>query len=142
MAQFKKLLLALDLTPASNLLIGQVVQMCKEELDCLHVVHVIQEGMHDASYFDLDSHVQSLLDRAESQLKKLLVSNGLNLSDDKIYLLRGVPAFEIKKLAGRIGADLLIVGSHYKEDDQMRLPGTTTNCVMQGMEANVMAVRI
>lgn len=146
MTQFKKLLLALDLSPSAGLLISRVLQMYREELDHLHVVHVVREGMYDASLSDyasiLDSDVQGLLDRAEVQLKSLLQSNGLHLPTENIFLLQGEPAFQIKRLAGMINADLLIVGSHCKEDDLLQLPGTTTNCVMQGMAADVMAVRI
>lgn len=49
MTQFKKLLLALDLSPSSGLLISRVLQMYREELDHLHVVHVVREGMYDSS---------------------------------------------------------------------------------------------
>ncbi|PCJ25884.1 MAG: hypothetical protein COA96_06455 [SAR86 cluster bacterium] len=146
MAQFRKLLLALDLNSESELLIGRVLQMCRDELDRLHVVHVIEEGMHNAMPTDLEAvcnpHVQRMFDHTAIRLREVLTRNGLKISSDKIFLVHGEPSFEIKKLAREINADLVIVGSHSKHGDIMHLPGSTTNCVMQGISSDVIAVKI
>lgn len=146
MAQFRKLLLALDLSSESELLIGRVLDMCQDDLDRLNVVHVIKQGMHDGAVVDKDlsrnSHAQRMLDHTMIRLREILHRSGLNIPSEKIYLVRGEPSFEIKKLAREIDADLVIVGSHSKRDDFLHLPGTTTNCVMQGITSDVMAVKI
>jgi len=36
----------------------------------------------------------------------------------------------------------VIVESHVKENDWMQLPGATTNCVIQGISSDVMAVKV
>ena len=152
MARFNKLLLAIDLSPESDLLINRVVEMCQDEVDKLHVVHVIKQGLHDTNLSKLNSdsnpnscynpHAQRVIDHTATRLREVLVRNGLNIPVDKIFLTYGEPAFEIKKLAGEIAADLVIVGSHSKADDWMHLPGATTNCVIQGIESDVMAVKV
>ncbi len=146
MAQFRKLLLALDLSPESEVLIHRVLQMCQDDLDSLNVVHVIKQGMHDGSTVNSDlggnSQAQRMVDHTMIRLREILHRNGLNIPTEKIFLARGEPAFEIKKLAREIDADLVIVGSHYKHNDFLRLPGTTTNCVMQGISSDVIAVKI
>lgn len=146
MTQFRKLLLALDLSPDSERLISRVRDTCQDELDRLNVVHVIKQGMHDGSIVDKDarrnSHAQRMIDHTMIQLREILHRNGLNIPSEKIFLVRGEPSYEIKKLAREIDADLVIVGSHSKRDDFLHLPGTTTNCVMQGITTDVMAVKI
>lgn len=146
MAQFRKLLLALDLSPESELLIGRVLEMCQDDLDRLNVVHVIKQGMHDgvaaSAETGRNSHAQRMIDHTSIRLRETLHRNGLDIPSEKIFLVRGEPSFEIKKVAKEIGADLVIVGSHSKRDDFLHLPGTTTNCVMQGISSNVMAVKI
>ncbi|MDD9958544.1 MAG: universal stress protein [Gammaproteobacteria bacterium] len=146
MAHFQKLLLALDLNPHSNALIGRVQQLCRDESENLHVVHVIREGMHESWAYDRDfrgnAHAQRILDHTQIKIRDILHKHGLEIPSDRIYLSHGEPAFEIKKLAAAIDADLVIVGSHYKDGDWMQLPGSTTNCVIQGISSNVMAVKI
>lgn len=146
MARFNKLLLAIDLSAESDLLINRVVQMYQDEVDKIYVVHVIKEGLHDNSLAKSrlyrNPHAQRVIDHTSTRLREVLLRNGLNVSADKIFLVCGEPASEIKKLAGEIAADLVIVGSHSKANDWMHLPGATTNCVIQGIESDVMAVKV
>jgi universal stress protein A len=146
LALFNRLLLALDLSSHSEDLVERVAEVCREDVDNLHVIHVIKQGMHDGALVNAescdDSHAQRQKDHTHIQVREMLLRHGLRVSSDKIYLLRGEPAYEIKKLAREIGADLVIVGSHNKDDDLFHLPGATTNCVIQGMPSDVMAVKV
>ena len=145
MATFSKLLLAIDLSPLSESLLSRVKQLCGNEVDHMHVVHVLTTGMHDPSMFSdtrPDAHAQRRMDHTSLHLRSLLHGAGLLVPSERIYLKHGEPAHEIKRLATKLAADLVIVGSHAKEDDWMQLPGTTTNCVMQGIRSDVMAIRI
>ncbi len=145
MAKFTKLLLALDLSPVSESLATRVSEMCAEDINGLHVVHVLTNGLHDPSVLNqspCDSHAQRMLDHTAMRVRDLLQRAGLTVPSDRIYLVHGEPAFQIKQLAEQLHADLVIVGSHSKEDDWMQLPGATTNCVIQGASSDVMAVKI
>ena len=146
MAQLNKLLLAIDLNSETELLISRVLKMCRDDLAHLHVVHVIKRGLHDISHDDIDpnhdAHAQRLFDHTKIRLREVLYRNGMEVPSERIYLTIGEPSFEIKKLAREIEADMVIVGSHSKEDDCMHLPGATTNCVIQGISSNVMAVKV
>ena len=146
MAWFGKLLLAVDPGPKSEILLSRVLRLCRDNIDGLHVVHVLKHGMHDLAPQDgapgRDPHSQRLIDHAATRLRGILNRHGVILPADRIFLQMGEPAREIKKLASRINADLVIVGSHTKEDDWMQLPGATTNCVIQGISSDVMAVKL
>ena len=146
MANFSKLLLAIDLSPTSELLLERVRTLCINELDRLHIVHVLSQGLYDKELQEStsrsDPRARRLMDHAWLEVRKMLQSAGFEIPDDRIFLVYGEPAFEIKRLAEEITADLVIVGSHAKEDDWMQLPGATTNCVMQGGKADVMALKV
>ena len=146
MAQFNTLLLAVDLSPISESLLRRVQQMCGDDMDRLSVIHVLTYGMHDpefaVSQSPSDAHAQRMRDHKALQLRELLQRFGLFIPSERIYLKFGEPACEIKKLADQIDADLVIVGSHTKESDWMQLPGATTNCVIQGISSDVMAVKV
>lgn len=146
MANFKKLLLALDLSPESESLLGRVYHLYADDVDQLHVVHVIKKGMHDPELLNGDStrvpHAQRVSDHLLIKIRESLAKHGLAIPSDRIHLLLGEPASEIKRLAKEIAADLVIVGSHSKPDTWMSLPGATTNCVIQGIASDVMAVKV
>jgi hypothetical protein len=46
LARFKQLWLAVDLCPASDALIGRVLETCYDDLPNLRVVHAIKEGLY------------------------------------------------------------------------------------------------
>lgn len=146
MAGFHKLLLAIDLSPASPALIRRVIQMYPEDLGKIHVVHVIKPVLHTdeltpvPDFYDPDT--QREMNYTTRRVLDLLHMTGLDCAGDKFYLRYGEPSYQIKHLAREIQADLVIVGSHSKEDDWMHLPGATTNCVIQGISSDVMAVKV
>lgn len=67
---------------------------------------------------------------------------GLIIPSDRIHLVYGEPSNEIKKLATELDADAVIVGSHAKDGDWLQLLGATTNCVIQGISSDVIAVKV
>ncbi len=146
LAGFKQLLLAIDLSPESDALVGRVLETCQDDLSNLRVVHVIKESLHcitpDSFSSVSNTQAQRIKDHTLIRIREVLHRNGLAISSDRIHLVCGEPAFEIKKLAVEINADLVIVGSHSKEEDWLHLPGTTTNCVIQGISSDVIAVKV
>jgi len=144
--QNRKLLLALDLEPESEPLVQRVRDLYFDELENLHVVHVIREGFYDhgvsVEASCLDPHIRRQRDHAEMRLRQLLCRYGLTVNCEQMHCIHGEPAFEIKRLASLLSADLVIVGSHCKQGDWMQLPGATTNCVIQGIGSDVMAVKL
>jgi len=145
LTSFSKLLLAVDLSPLSESLIQRARDVCGDDVDRLHVLHVLTRGMHDPALLtdrSRDPHAQRMLDHTAMRVRDLLQKAGLRVPSDRIYLSYGEPACEIKRMADEIDADLVIVGSHTKEDDWLQLPGATTNCVIQGISSDVMAVKV
>lgn len=146
MANLNRLLLALDIGPQSVPLINRVCQLYSDAVEQIEVIHVVEQGLHDARLLQMDlctaPHAHRVDDHLAMKIREMLRHNGLNIGSDKIHLVRGEPAFEIKKMAKKIAADLVIVGSHCSGNGWVSLPGATTNCVIQGISSDVMAVRI
>ena len=146
MASFSKVLLALDLESCSGSLIDRVRQTCLDESGVLHVVHVIRKGMHNVTELHGEQsfapHARRETDHLLLRLRDLLCSHDLNIPSANLHLRYGEPAAEIKRLAEELQVDLLVVGSQTKGEQWLPLPGPTTNCVLQGSTADVMAIRV
>lgn len=145
MAFFNRLLLAIDINSEAAQLLERVRQTYGDELDRLHVVHVIKYGLHDVVVDTAEHlanpHVQRLTDHTLLELRALLYKHGLRIPSDRVHLAFGEPASEIKRMATALGADLVIVGSHTRTDGWLPLPGATTNCVIQGIDSDVVAMK-
>lgn len=146
MSLFNKLLLAVDLNAETDSLLRRVEHLCLDNMDCVHVVHVLRcdVGEHSASTDAIwdDLEMRRLRDQAIQRLNDALRRNGIDVSIAHLHVCAGEPAYEIKRLAHEIEADLVIVGSHCKKGGWLDLPGATTNCVLQGIHSDVMAVRV
>lgn len=146
MMMFNKLLLALDLSPESDNLLNRVARICQDDMRRVHVVHVLRSGMHDLYHSSLDWEtnldMREARDHAIVRVNAVLRRNNFQVDANRIFIRAGEPAHEIKKLAHEIEADLVIVGSHCKKGGWLELPGATTNCVLQGIDSDVMAVRV
>jgi universal stress protein A len=144
MTIFDRLLLAIDLSPDADLLLSRVWKICNEQMDRVHVVHVLRDdAMFPGDSPELqDARQRRLRDQALIRLCTVLVGNGFRVPPDQVYIRAGEPATEIKRLAHQLQADLVIVGSHNRSGGWLSLPGATTNCVLQGIQSDVMAVRV
>ena len=142
----KIILLALDLGSETESLIERVCEHYFEVVDKLHVVHVIRHGLHDSGFSESqanrDPHTRRQRDHLSLHIRELLHRRGLMVPPERIHLIYGEPAWEIKRLAAELGADLVIVGSHCKQEGWLSLPGATTNCVIQGIASDVIAVKL
>lgn len=146
MARIDTLLLAVDLDPDSDVLVERVLKLYEDVRDSVHVVHVIRNGMHDIAFLqsgpDRDAQSHRVTDHALYQIKALLARHDLQIPDERLHLVYGEPASEIKRLAEKLDAELVIVGSRTRQNDWLQLPGATTNCVIQGIKSDVMAVKV
>lgn len=144
MAIFNRLLLAIDLSSDSDHLLSRVWKICNEQMERVHVVHVLKGDVlfPGESLVMADAEQRRLRDQAVVKLNTTLIRNGFCVPADQLYIKIGEPATEIKRLAHDLEVDLVIVGSHNKHGGWMSLPGATTNCVLQGIESDVMAVRV
>lgn len=137
MARFGKLLHAINLGPEAESLIRRVFQTCPGDLERLHVIHVVRQGLHDIGLYLREvsdarpaAHARRLLDHTAAKVRDLMRRAGLIIPSGRIHLVYGELSNEIKKLAPELDADAVIAGSHAKDCDWLQLPGAAINCVI------------
>lgn len=146
MATYEKVLVAVDLSNESELVLQKARQIAAPEAD-LHVVYV-QEPM-DNVYVGIvpQSAAFSGLGDLEAQLgeeleeKLAVLGEKFDLPEDKLHILHGSPAHEIHRFAETYAIQLIVIGTHGQKGLQLLL-GSTANAVLHGASCDVLSVRV
>lgn len=146
MATYQRILVAVDLSGESEVVLKQALLMAGPEVD-IHLVYV-QEPM-DNVYVGIvpQSAAFSGLGDLESQLgeelKQKLITLGekFKLPPDHLHILNGSPAHEIHRFARESDIQLIVIGTHGQKGLQLLL-GSTANSVLHGASCDVLSVRI
>lgn len=143
MKVYQKILLAVELDPSCDTLTTKKAKALADEFGAeLYLVHAIEHmSSYGAAYgvaagADIE---EMLLENASDSMKKL--SSELALADDRQVIKVGPARTIILEEADRIGADLVVVGSHGRHGIRLLL-GSTANAVLHGAACDVLAVRL
>jgi universal stress protein A len=146
MATYQKILVAIDLSSESDLVLQKARLIADSNAD-MHVVYV-QEPM-DNVYVGIvpQSAAFSGLGDLEAQLgeelkeKLNVLGEKFTLPSDHLHILHGSPAHEIHRFAKEYGSQLIVIGTHGQRGLQLLL-GSTANSVLHGAGCDVLSVRI
>ena len=146
MATYQKILVAVDLSTESDLVLRKAQLVAGQDVD-MHVVYV-QEPM-DNVYVGIvpQSAAFSGLGDLEAQLgeelkeKLTILGEKFKLPADRLHILHGSPAHEIHRFAKDNGSQLIVIGTHGQKGLQLLL-GSTANSVLHGAGCDVLSVRI
>ncbi|MBX9585989.1 MAG: universal stress protein [Gammaproteobacteria bacterium] len=143
MKVYQKILLAVELDPSCDTLTTKKAKALADEFGAeLYLVHAIEHmSSYGAAYgvaagADIE---EMLLENASDSMKKL--ASELALADDRQVIKVGPARTIILEEADRIGADLVVVGSHGRHGIRLLL-GSTANAVLHGAACDVLAVRL
>lgn len=146
MSGYRKVLVAVDLSNESRIIIRRAVDVVPENAE-VHIVYV-QEPM-DSVYMGVVPYgpVFVGMDEVEENLKKELTGK-LNTLGEEFgvpenfrHFLNGVPAREIHRFTEEKDIELVVLGTHGQKGVQLLL-GSTANSVLHGSTCDVLAVRI
>ncbi len=142
MAEYTKIMLAVDLTEESNVVASRAVALAAASSAELHLVHVI-EPLSLAYGGDVPMDLSSVQEQIQEQAKSHLRDFGarLQIAAEKQHLIFGRPESEIHRVAEEENADLIVVGSHGRHGLALLL-GSTANGVLHGASCDVLAVRV
>jgi universal stress protein A len=142
MSQYKKLLVAIDLSEESEAVAARARGIADGGQAELHLIHVI-EPLSFAYGVDIPMDFSGLQEeiqnQASGQLQQFAERN--NIDEDHRHIVLGRPEVEIHAMAEDIGADLIVVGSHGRYGLAL-LMGSTANGVLHGASCDVLAVRV
>ena len=113
MADYRRIMLAVDLTEESNHVAERAIALAKAFDAELHLVHVIEPlslAYGGDIPMDLSSVQEQIHDQAKSHLAEF--ANRLGVPAEHQNLIFGRPESEIHRVAESSGADLIVVGSH------------------------------
>jgi len=142
MSEYKKIMLAVDLTEESKPVAERARDICKAFEAEIHLVHVI-EPLSLAYGGDVPMDLSSVQEQIQEQAKSHLAefAAGMGVPAEHQHLIFGRPESEIQRVADDEGADLIIVGSHGRHGLALLL-GSTANGVLHGAMCDVLAVRV
>lgn len=142
MGEYNHILVGLDLTEESKPVAKRACALAKAysaKLSCLHVVEPLSLAYGGDIPMDLSTIQEQIQDTAKTHLKEFAAS--LNIPEEDQHLIFGRPETEIHALAGEIGADLIVVGTHGRQGLALLL-GSTSSGVLHGAPCDVLAVRV
>lgn len=143
---YKHVLAAVDLSEEST----QVLDRARVEADLhgarLSLVSVIKPLVQVYGGIDMAplagrtvSFEEQALEQARRQLGALAKS--YRVDDKDSHAMLGSPAADIRDLAARIQADLIVMGTHGRHGLGLLL-GSTANAVLHGVDRDVLVVRV
>lgn len=143
MSDYRKILVAVDLTPESSVIIDKARHIAKANEAELSLVHV---QMPLAVSYALDIPTISLADVQDELMEeahKRLLELGVqaDVPAARLHNLLGQPAHEIRHLAKQVGADLIVTGGHGKHGLDLLL-GSTSTSVAHGISCDLLIVKL
>ena len=142
MSDYQKILVAIDLSEDSAMILQRARAVDSGTTAQLHLIHVI-EPLSFAYGGDIPMDFSGIQDeiyqQASQQLERFGTENGLDA--EHRHLIMGRPEVEIHALATELDADLIVVGSHGRHGLAL-LMGSTANGVLHGAKRDVLAVRV
>ena len=141
--KYKHILAAVDTTDDAREILSAAEQLAKDHDATLSLVTVIKSFQQIYGAIDTPNIVnieQDAINEARERLNEH--ARTLGLSDDRVFVLRGNPAGEIRNLAKELDAGAIIVGTHGRHGMGLMFLGSTASGVLHGTHCDVLAVRI
>jgi universal stress protein A len=143
MSDYRKILVAVDLSDDSAAVIDKarhIAQANDAELSMVHVQEPLVVGYAlDIPTIDLAGIHSDLV--AEARKRLLTLGASVDIPAPRLYNINGQPAREIRELAKKIGADLIVVGGHGKHGLDL-IMGSTSTGVAHGVTCDLLIVRL
>lgn len=142
MANHQHILVALDLSAESQMVVDRVSNTFVRPETRISLVHVL-EPLSFIYGGDIPVDLSELQYQMEQQAEKHLsdAGNALNVPAEAQHVIIGQPAQEIQRFAKDEGIDLIVIGTHGRHG-LSRIFGSTVNGVLHGAPCDVFAILI
>lgn len=145
MTDYKHILVAVDFSPAADIVAKAALDVVRRYGASLSLIHVVDylpplgfgDDFTPSPTLLIDEH--ELLEQGRVSLKKFATKLGLETTRQQI--LAGMPKQEILHAAEEQDIDLIVIGSHGRHGLN-RLLGSTARSILNDAPCDVLAVRI
>jgi len=144
MMPYRHILLTADFSEHGETIATRAKSLARVFQAKLSILHVLDDiPMPDTGYGTLiPVDTPSEYDLLEAERGKLIALGAeLGVDPADLWLIWGVPQDEIVRLAEKIAADLIVVGSHVRHGLALLL-GSTANGVLHHASCDLLAIRI
>ena len=149
---FRKILVAIDGTSTSRRGLAAAIALAKEQTAALYVLHVVDEmviaPMIDGSAVGAAGYVEVMLESLRKTGREIVATAERAASKDvatvraEMIASRGQPvATMIVRYAKRVGADLIVLGTHGRRGISRLLMGSDAEAVLREATVPVLLVR-
>lgn len=143
MSGYKNILVAVDLSDESALILDKALEVAKlygSQLSMVHVMEPIAVGYAvEVTSVDIEGLHAEATRHAQQGLQEMGANAGI--ASHRLHNRVGQPAREIRELAKEIDADLIVMGGHGKHGWEL-LFGSTSSGVTHGVSCDLLIVRI
>jgi universal stress protein A len=143
---YKNILVAVDTTDEAEDVIRAAREVAEEKNSTISAVTVIRpmadfyvhlySTLEDSADIGIESRA---VERATAWLSDLVKRYGIDAG--AVNVIFGTPAVEVRQLAEKIDADLIVLGTHGRHGLGLML-GSTANAVLHGAPCDVLAVKV
>lgn len=140
---YQHILAAIDTTEDAKEVLSAAQQLAEDHGATLSLVMVIKSFRQVYSVIDAPN-IASLEEGAINEARKCLIKHArsLGLTEDRVFVLRGNPAVEIRNLAKELDAGAIVIGTHGRDGVSLMFLGSTVRGVLRGASCDVLAIRI
>lgn len=140
---YQHIILAVELDPESDTyLVKRTKELLQDYSADLTVIHAIEHNSNYGAAYGVMAGVDveaMLVEESQKNMDALL--SELDIADCKHVIKVGVAKQVILNEAEKVGADLIITGSHGRHGMGLLL-GSTANAILHGAHCDVLAVRV
>ena len=145
---YEAIVVAVDASEEAEVVLQAATELAHKHLDILKVITVIPpvfggvggvDGMSFAATWPVQDMEQQLTREITDSVRERVARFGI--APDQAVVAFGRPAAEIRAYAERVGADLIVIGSHGRSGVRGVL-GSTANGVVHGTPCDLLVVRV
>jgi len=142
MSQYKRILVALDLTENSDEVVRRARGLSQQHdvrITLAHVVEPLALAYGGDIPLDMTDVQEQIQKQADTRLKEIAERH--EIPDYECRVLVGQPEAEIRALSEELNTDLIVVGCHSRAGLSL-LFGSTANSMINGAPCDVLAIRV
>jgi universal stress protein A len=143
MSGYTKILVAVDLSEDSPIVVDKALALAKQSAAEVHMVHVMEPIAVGYAVEVTSIDIEGLHAEASKHSRNTLLEMGGNLGipNHRLHNVLGQPAREIRELAKELNVDLIVMGGHGKHGWDL-IFGSTSSGVTHGVSCDLLIVRI